>query len=192
MTRRQEVKRRVVVWRQRMIYVVRHGQTDLNKAGRLQGRTGLPLNELGIEQANKLRGKLKDIDFDYVFSSPQLRAIQTAEIVSGQRAVVDARLDVFDVGEADGLRRGEVKFAGPAPDANVYKGVESTDSFVQRIFSFMQELEEVHRQGTVNILIAGHRCTTGCIGAYFEGIPQDRNILRFSSNNGEYRVYQFN
>lgn len=63
-----------------MIYVVRHGQTDINKEGRLQGRAGLPLNEHGIEQAKGLRGKLKDIKFDYIFSSPQERAIQTAEI----------------------------------------------------------------------------------------------------------------
>lgn len=54
-----------------MIYVVRHGQTDLNKERRLQGRLGLPLNEVGINQAELLRDKLKNTKFDYVFSSPQ-------------------------------------------------------------------------------------------------------------------------
>lgn len=56
-----------------MIYVIRHGQTDMNKEGRLQGRLGLRLNEYGIEQAEYLRDKLKNIKFDYVFSSPQER-----------------------------------------------------------------------------------------------------------------------
>lgn len=37
-----------------MIYAVRHGQTDLNKEGRLQGRAGLPLNKYGVEQAESL------------------------------------------------------------------------------------------------------------------------------------------
>lgn len=83
-----------------MIYVVRHGQTDLNKEGRLQGRAGLPLNEQGIEQAKCLRDNLKDIKFDYIFSSPQERAIQTAEIATGIKVIIDERLDVFDLGEA--------------------------------------------------------------------------------------------
>jgi probable phosphoglycerate mutase len=43
----------------------------------------------------------------------------------------------------------------------------------------------------LNILLSGHRCTTGCIGAYFEGIPDDGNILRFSSDNGDYKSYKF-
>jgi probable phosphoglycerate mutase len=36
-----------------MIYIVRHGETDLNKQGLLQGRKGLPLNEVGIKQAEE-------------------------------------------------------------------------------------------------------------------------------------------
>jgi probable phosphoglycerate mutase len=43
----------------------------------------------------------------------------------------------------------------------------------------------------LNILLSGHRCTTGCIGAYFEGIPDDGNILRFSSDNGDFKEYKF-
>ena len=81
-----------------MIYVIRHGQTDLNKVGRMQGRLDLPLNEYGIKQAENLRDKIKDIKFDYVFSSPQERAIQTAEIATGLKVTIDARLDVFDLG----------------------------------------------------------------------------------------------
>ncbi|SDC66623.1 probable phosphoglycerate mutase [Shouchella lonarensis] len=72
-----------------MIYVIRHGQTDLNKEGRMQGRQGLPLNETGIEQAESLRDQLKHITFDSVYASPQERAIQTAEIATGTSAVID-------------------------------------------------------------------------------------------------------
>ena len=81
-----------------MIYVIRHGQTDLNKERRMQGRLGLPLNEIGIEQAKKLRDELGELKFDIVYSSPQERAIQTAEIIAGQTAIIDSRLDVFDLG----------------------------------------------------------------------------------------------
>ncbi|MFB9328977.1 histidine phosphatase family protein [Paenibacillus aurantiacus] len=172
-----------------MIYVVRHGQTDLNKEGKLQGRSGLPLNEAGIEQAERLRDKLASIAFDYVYTSPQRRAVQTAAIATGLQPVIDERLDVFDLGEADLLRREEVRMKGIVPDPAFYKGVEEVPAFVNRIFTFMKELTAMHADREVNILIAGHRCTTGCIGAYFNGIPEDGNILRFSSGNGEYNVY---
>ncbi|MBT2663383.1 histidine phosphatase family protein [Bacillus sp. ISL-45] len=174
-----------------MIYVIRHGQTDLNKERKMQGRKGLPLNEHGIEQAKALRNRLQNIKFDFVFSSPQARALQTAEIVTGLNAVKDDRLDVFDLGEADRLSVNEVKMAGPLPDSKVYKGIEDPDAFINRVFSFMRELENQRRIRELNILIAGHRCTTGCIGAYFEGIPSDRNILRFSSDTGDYKTYEF-
>ncbi|WP_054706209.1 hypothetical protein [Bacillus sp. JCM 19041] len=42
-----------------------------------------------------------------------------------------------------------------------------------------------------NVLIPGHRCTTGMIGAYFNSIPADNNIFIYSSNNGVYRTYSF-
>ena len=63
------------------LYVVRHGPTDLNKEKRIQGRKGLPLNETGIEQANIAKDLLKDIVFDFVYSSPLERAVQTAKII---------------------------------------------------------------------------------------------------------------
>ncbi|SFL57594.1 probable phosphoglycerate mutase [Paenibacillus sp. 1_12] len=174
-----------------MIYVIRHGQTDLNKEGRLQGRLGLPLNEHGIKQAERLRDKLENIKFDYVYSSPQERAIQTAETATGIKAIIDTRLDVFDLGEADRLKKGEVKMVGGVPDSSVYKGVEEINSYINRVFKFMHELEVEYGVKEVNILLSGHRCTTGCIGAYFEGIPEDGNILKYSSDNGEYKVYNF-
>ncbi len=175
-----------------MIYVIRHGQTDLNKDGRLQGRLGLPLNEYGIKQAECLKDKFKNIKFDFVFSSPQERAIQTAEIATGTKAIIDTRLDVFDLGEADRLKKDEVKMVGVVPDSSVYKGVEEIHSYIKRVFYFMDELKVEFAKRELNILLSGHKCTTGCIGAYFEGMPQDGNILRLSSDNGEYKAYDFN
>ncbi|MCR2805930.1 histidine phosphatase family protein [Paenibacillus soyae] len=174
-----------------MIYVVRHGQTDWNREGRLQGRKGLELNEEGQRQAEALRERLGAVAFDYVYSSPQARAVQTAELATGAKAVIDGRLDVFDLGEADGLHRSVVRLAGAIPDPNVYPGVEDIQRFMGRVFSFMQELEKKLAGEEANILIAGHRCTTGAIGAYFEGLPADGNILKLSSGNGDYRIYDF-
>ncbi|OAT82636.1 phosphoglycerate mutase [Bacillus sp. MKU004] len=174
-----------------MLYVVRHGQTDLNKEGRLQGRNGLSLNTDGIKQAKSLREHFKDVKFDYVFSSPQERAIQTAEISTSVQPIIEERLNVFDLGEADGLRKHEVKLNGILPDRTIYRGMEDIHDFIRRIFSFMGELQEKHADERINILLSGHRCTTGGIGAYFEGVPEDQNILRYSSDNGSFKIYKF-
>lgn len=106
--------------------------------------------------------------------------------------MIENRLDVFDLGEADGLKKDEVKMDGAIPDSTVYKGIEDIQSFIKRIFSFMRELEMKYGNREINILLSGHRCTMGCIGAYFEGVPEDGNILKFSSNNGYYKMYNFN
>lgn len=172
-----------------MIYVVRHGQTDLNKERRLQGRRGLPLNEVGVHQAERVKEKLQDVEFDLVYSSPQERAVQTAEIVAGKKATLDDRLNVFDLGAADSLVVSEVKRVNGIPDPSIYNGVEDPRLFMKRVFHFMSELETNFTDK--QILIAGHRCTTGGIGAYFRGIPEDENILQYSSDNGDYRVYEF-
>ncbi|TLS52210.1 histidine phosphatase family protein [Paenibacillus antri] len=174
-----------------MIFVIRHGQTDWNKEGRLQGRQGLPLNEMGKAQAANLRDILKDTRFDIVFSSPQERAIQTAEIVTGLSVSVDSRLDVYDLGEADGLKRSEVRLHGHIPDPHFYRGVEDARAFMKRIFDFMNELQSNLDMKDANLLISGHRCTTGCIGAYFNGLPSDGNILKYASENGGYKTYTF-
>ncbi|QHT60588.1 histidine phosphatase family protein [Paenibacillus lycopersici] len=174
-----------------MITVVRHGQTDWNKEGRLQGRQGLPLNRAGRMQAESLRAKLASVHWDYVFASPQERASQTAEIATGLKPIIDARLDVFDLGQADGMHRSEVILSGHVPDPGRYEGVEDIQAFIGRVFDFMRELEARHGESEDNILIAGHRCTTGCIGAYFMGIPEDGNILKYASANGSFNTYRF-
>ena len=61
-----------------MIYIVRHGQTEKNKANVLQGRSDVPLNEAGRQQAEEVREA--GISFDLVYTSPLIRAVQTAEI----------------------------------------------------------------------------------------------------------------
>ncbi|HLL60091.1 MAG TPA: histidine phosphatase family protein, partial [Candidatus Nitrosocosmicus sp.] len=66
-------------------YIVRHGQTEWNVKGLLQGQNDSPLTENGIIQAKKLAKKLKDIHFDEVFSSDSLRAVKTAEILTLER-----------------------------------------------------------------------------------------------------------
>ncbi len=75
------------------LYIMRHGETDWNKQGKLQGSVDIPLNDFGIELAEKTRDgfQREGITFDKVFSSPYIRAHKTAEIIVG---VADIPIDV--------------------------------------------------------------------------------------------------
>lgn len=65
------------------IIVVRHGETEWNRAGRLHGRSDLPLNDAGIQQAHLLAMELSTGGtLDAVYSSPLFRALQTAQIIA--------------------------------------------------------------------------------------------------------------
>ena len=124
------------------IYVVRHGQTDLNKEKRIQGRKGEPLNEEGKKQAEKLAQELQEIKFDIVISSPQERAVQTAQIISGISPTIDNRIDVYDMGEADRMKIQDIEMLGLIPNPEKYKGVEKIEEFIFRIQSFMKSIEK--------------------------------------------------
>ncbi len=176
------------------IYIVRHGQTKLNAERRMQARNGEPLNEVGIKQANLLKEKFENekVNFDYVFSSPQERAVQTAEIISKQKAIIDDRLDVYDLGTADRMLVSEIKMTGIVPDMSIYDGVENLYDYKKRILSFINEIIEKYKDEDVNILVAGHKCTTGMISAYFEKFEVNSiydDFLKLASKNGEYKKY---
>ncbi len=88
-----------------MIYIIRHGQTEKNKANVLQGRSDLPLNDAGIQQAQEAGRVLEQIgiSFDRIYSSPLVRAIRTAEIAApGAPLEVDVRLIEMDYGPYEG------------------------------------------------------------------------------------------
>ena len=64
------------------IYIIRHGLTVWNKQKRTQGRVNNKLAKEGKEELEKIAQKLKNINFDYIFCSPLLRAVQSANIIN--------------------------------------------------------------------------------------------------------------
>lgn len=64
------------------LYLIRHGQTDWNVAGRIQGRQDIQLNSVGLWQAGRLAEAMRNRPVTAVYSSPQKRAFKTAEAVS--------------------------------------------------------------------------------------------------------------
>jgi alpha-ribazole phosphatase len=94
-----------------MIIFVRHGQTDVNREGRLQGRLDAPLTELGREQARLVAAGLASSGATAVVTSPLVRAAETAREIAatlGVEVEADARLIEVDYGEWDGRKFSEV------------------------------------------------------------------------------------
>ena len=88
------------------LYLLRHGRTAWNEAGKIQGRTDIPLGEEGRRSALEAGAALADIPFSAAFSSPLRRAKETAEIILGARKDIlrtDERLIELNFGAAEGM-----------------------------------------------------------------------------------------
>ena len=145
------------------IYIIRHGQTDLNKKRVLQGRVDEPLNADGIRQAKAAAARLESlgVTIDQVWSSPLGRARDTAQIVAGDNVPIrtDDRLLEMDYGPYEGA-----DLTSPPPEIITFfsdfvnqptpEGMEALQDVVQRLGSFLEELREDPPEG--NILLSTH------------------------------------
>jgi precorrin-2/cobalt-factor-2 C20-methyltransferase len=97
---------------ERILFLFRHGETDWNREGRVQGHTDVPLNGTGIGQAEALVERLRPHRLEAVVSSDLARARTTAMIVAdalGIPLMTDRGLRETDVGAAEGLLWAEAK-----------------------------------------------------------------------------------
>lgn len=196
-----------------LIYLVRHGETDYNKAHKLQGWSDVPLNENGIELAKKTAEGMKDISFDYVFSSPLDRAYTTAEIIVGARDLKiekDDRLKEINLASYEGIPKSVVVddenhpmhnyFCKPG-EYNPTGGPESFDDVKKRVKEFLTEKIIPLEKKCQSILIVGHGCMNHCILNPILGIGNDEfrkiqlkncAVSIISLENGEFSVIEPN
>ena len=165
-----------------MIYIIRHGQTEKNKAKVLQGRSDVPLNDAGRQQAAEVRERFEreGISFDKIYTSPLVRAVETAQIVAGaaphqivagaaphqivtgaapQQFEVDSRLIEMDYGPYEGM-----DLTHPAPEIITFfsdfvhnpapEGMEPLPEVVARLGTFLEEIRDEARGRT--ILLSTH------------------------------------
>ena len=118
------------------IYLIRHGETDWNQAGLLQGQTDIALNVQGLEQAREAAERLKEGPFEIAFCSPLIRAKRTAETIIGDRKITlttDERLRELNFGPWEGVDIRTIKDAASQPFTNPgsYIPPEGAESFAQ-------------------------------------------------------------
>ena len=147
------------------IYFLRHGQTDNNREGRMQGRVDIPLNETGREQARCAARRLKSISFDAVYSSPLGRAVETAQIVTGlptQEINIEPRAIELGFGVWDNRLHAELEketeqFDILWDETDKYvppQGAEPLEDLMTRVHAMLQELAARHAGG--RILVTTH------------------------------------
>ena len=164
------------------LYMMRHGETDWNKAHLWQGRTDIPLNDKGRYVAELTREGLKDIQIDYAFCSPLCRAKETAEIVLRGRDVtltVDERIIEMGFGPFEGrdMRNvtEETRIFFEHPDQyQVPEGAEGFDEILEREKSFLDELCANPKYQDSNILIATHGAALRGLAAVIKELPVSR------------------
>lgn len=93
-----------------MLYVIRHGETDWNRLGRIQGRSDIPLNDKGQEDAKGLSRLLERVRFDHIVSSDLARARETAAVLADGRVphTEDVRLQERAFGPFEGMTVPEI------------------------------------------------------------------------------------
>jgi len=168
------------------LLLVRHGETDWNAEGRLQGHTDRPLSDFGRRQAHELAEELDDEELEAIYSSDLARARETAEIVGrklGLPNVPEPDLREKDWGTWEGLtaaERDRVEFVG-----------ESTEAHRDRILDALRRISERH-PGDGRVLVVTHggsmrRVQTAAMGM---ALPVVENCGRWlcACENGEFRA----
>jgi len=104
---------------ERLLFLVRHGETEWNRVGRWQGKTDIPLSDVGRQQARALAAELMGRGIADVHASDLRRAMETAQLIAAALGVaepkVDARLRERGFGCFEGFTREEC--AERHPDA---------------------------------------------------------------------------
>ncbi|MFD2115945.1 histidine phosphatase family protein [Paenibacillus yanchengensis] len=148
---------------------VRHGETDWNRQGILQGQTDIPLNETGVLQARQLAERLaqEEAIWDAIIASPLQRAYDTAAIISDKLNIplltADTRLQERGFGLVEGTNAEQrvARFGKDWRDNAVKIGMESDEQIWDRFQSFLAELQQEEQPG--NLLIVSHGSFLGAV-----------------------------
>jgi broad specificity phosphatase PhoE len=173
------------------LVLLRHGETEYNRADLFRGRKDLPLNDRGRKQARAAADYLDSYPFEAFYSSPLLRAMQTASEVAaphdGQVNPLDYFIDV-DYGQWSGKSFQEVKTTWPRefslwaddPARVVFPGGESMAMVRKRLEAGLDGLAEDHEH---MVLLVGHKVINRLVLCIILGLPTS-GIWKVEQSNG--------
>ena len=176
------------------VYIVRHGQTDWNKEGRIQGATDNPLNATGRDQAAAMGRTLAEVKVDAVYVSSHQRARQTAEVFEG-RAPITAmdELRERNYGKFEGSNE---KDSANVADWNKRRFVwtdnmesgESLESQAKRAEAALTKIRSRHKEGGTVVIVA-HGGINPILVSSLLNIPLAEGASAIGQSNDEiYRI----
>lgn len=162
--------------------LIRHGENDYVKAGKLPGRVaGIHLNERGREQATALGEALKDAPLAAIYSSPLERAVETATPIAAERGLeiqlipdlMDTDVGEWQAEELKKLRKlPEWKIVQQAPSRFIFPGGESFLACQARMVAVFESLAKKHADDEI-VAVVFHADPVKLVLAYFLGMPLD-------------------
>lgn len=173
------------------IFITRHGQTEWNVLGKIQGQTDIELNDTGRAQAKETSESIKGEKIDLIIVSPLKRAKETAEIINSKfnvEIIEDRRLMERGFGECEGMTRDErskLKVVTPEiediwnynTNVDVYN-MEPMKDFCSRVYELLDEVIEKYKDK--NLLLVTHGGVSVPIRFYFMKKPLEEFIERDS------------
>lgn len=177
-----------------VVCVVRHGETDWNTAGILQGWVDVPLNDCGRRQAQALGDALADARFAAVHTSPLVRSRETAEIIARRLGLPPPAshdgLKERHFGAIQGIPKAELADLNPLlyqqillrNPAGSFEQGEAMDEFAARVLGAVLDLARGH--GGERLLVITHGWAMDVIAREVDGLPR-RAILHAKPKNGE-------
>ncbi len=176
------------------VCVTRHGETDWNIAGILQGWTDVPINDQGRRQAYELVGNFSHSKFSKIYSSPLIRSLETAEIIARSlRLDPPGRhegLKERNFGVFQGIPKSELADLNPVvlqqilkrnPATDFEQG-ESMDEFADRVLDAIVSIAEPN--AGKRILAVTHGWVMDVITRHIATLARSA-ILNLKRKNGE-------
>jgi probable phosphoglycerate mutase len=168
------------------LYVVRHGETEWNALGKMQGWKDSPLSEKGVLNAQRLGQRLSQIDFDFVCCSPLGRTSETAKHILGNRETnfsYNSAFQEMGFGAWEGMYHDEIKNLYPTQQHNYWNaphlyetnGGETYEIFIDRVKNGLDGL--IQSSSFNNVLLVTHAAVIKAIFA----IVYKRDLMDFWS-----------
>ena len=178
------------------IYLIRHGETDWNAQGRIQGREDIPLNAVGRAQAMRCGVALQGQGIERVVTSPLQRALETGQWIAEAVGHVPVTVDTGLIEREFGSWSGKIFADIYHPDVPVV-GAEPLEEVGARMLAVLQRLAAgpeqavaaVSHGGAINALLL---LLSG--GTFGSGITRLKNscISVVSAANGKFAVQVYN
>jgi broad specificity phosphatase PhoE len=169
------------------IVLIRHGETDWNVEGRYQGQSDPPLNIRGLEQARFLAEKLRPLHLEVLYTSPLLRAAQTAQIIADRLGIavhLEPRLMEIHQGEWQTRLRSEIEALYPElfqrweaePWQTSPPNGETLEAVQARVSAAVREILTRHPGARTGLV--SHRIPIALIKIQYQGLKADiiRNL----------------